>query len=128
MRACLSIGCTVCSLLKLKAATRWLSKFSLKCAASPANTTTPFFGNRTSSDVNEGAPVNLGQALLVIDPTALARNDAYLDPVEIPIACWKIMKCVCPERGASRIRRARRKDGIEIPAELEKQMRELTRP
>lgn len=36
--------------------------------------------------VNEGAPMNLGQAFIVIDPAALAGSDAYFERIETLVA------------------------------------------
>ncbi len=76
--------------------------------------------------VNEGAPMNLGQAFLVIDPAALAGNDVYLDRVETLIAAM-LEDDEVRLPGARRVENMARaaKEGIEIPAELEKQLREL---
>jgi (2R)-3-sulfolactate dehydrogenase (NADP+) len=78
--------------------------------------------------VNEGAPMNLGQAFLVIDPAALAGDDVYLDRVEtLIVAMLENDEVRLP--GARRVENVARaaKEGIEIPADLEKQLRELAR-
>jgi (2R)-3-sulfolactate dehydrogenase (NADP+) len=78
--------------------------------------------------VNEGVPMNLGQAFLVLDPAALAGSDVYLDRVEtLVVAMLEDDEVRLP--GARRVENAARaaKEGIEIPADLEKQLRELAR-
>ncbi len=76
--------------------------------------------------VHDGEPMNLGQAFLVIDPAALAGRDAYLERIETLIAAMEEDKEVRLP-GARRVENVARaaKEGIEIPAELEKQLREL---
>jgi (2R)-3-sulfolactate dehydrogenase (NADP+) len=76
--------------------------------------------------VNEGEPMNLGQAFLVIDPAALAGSGRYFERVETLIAAM-LDDDEVRLPGARRIDNIARaqKDGIEIPADLEKQLREL---
>ena len=76
--------------------------------------------------VNEGAPMDLGQAFLVIDPAALAGNDVYLERIETLIAAM-LQDDEVRLPGERRVENAARavKDGIEIPAGLEEQLREL---
>ena len=76
--------------------------------------------------VNEGAPMDLGQAFLVIDPAALAGNDVYLERIETLIAAM-LQDDEVRLPGERRVENAARavKDGIEIPVGLEEQLREL---
>jgi len=81
-----------------------------------------------SIHLNDGAPLRLGQAFLVIDPAALAGSDVYFERVETLVAAML-------EDGGVRLPGDRRhvlaaqaaQDGIEISADLEKQLRELAR-
>jgi len=76
--------------------------------------------------VNNGKPMDLGQAFLVIDPGALAGNERYFERVETLIAAMLEDEEVRLP-GARRVENTARaaKEGIEIPAELEKQLRTL---
>ncbi len=76
--------------------------------------------------VNNGKPMDLGQAFLVIDPGALAGNERYFERVETLIAAMLEDEEVRLP-GARRVENVARaaKEGIEIPAELEKQLRTL---
>jgi len=78
--------------------------------------------------VNNGKPMDLGQAFLVIDPAALAGNERYFERVETLIAAM-LEDDEVRLPGARRVENTARteKEGIEIPAELEKQLRELAR-
>lgn len=78
--------------------------------------------------VNEGAPMNLGQAFVVIDPAALAGNAAYLERIETLIAAM-LEDDEVRLPGARRVENTARatKEGIEIPTDLERQLRELGR-
>ena len=78
--------------------------------------------------VNEGAPMNLGQAFVVIDPAALAGNATYLERVETLIAAM-LEDDEVRLPGARRVENTARatKEGIEISADLEQQLRELGR-
>ncbi len=78
--------------------------------------------------VNNGKPMNLGQAFLVIDPGALAGNERYLERVETLIAAMLEDEEVRLP-GARRVEETARaaKDGIEIPDDLAKQLHELAR-
>jgi (2R)-3-sulfolactate dehydrogenase (NADP+) len=73
--------------------------------------------------VNEGEPMNLGQAFLVIDPAALAGNDVYLERVETLVAAMLEDDGVrLPgERRVESAARAK-KDGIEIADALHAQL------
>ena len=78
--------------------------------------------------VNNGKPMNLGQAFLVIDPRALAGNERYLERIETLIdAMLEDDEVRLP--GARRVDEAARaaKDGIEVPEALAKQLHELAR-
>ncbi len=76
--------------------------------------------------VKEGAPMNLGQAFLVIDPAALTGSDVYLDRIETLIAAMLEDDDVRLP-GARRVENGARaaNDGIEIPTVLENQLRVL---
>jgi (2R)-3-sulfolactate dehydrogenase (NADP+) len=78
--------------------------------------------------VNNGKPMDLGQAFLVIDPAALAGRERYFERVEALIEAMLDDEAVRLP-GARRVEEAARaaKEGIEIPVELEKQLRELAR-
>ena len=76
--------------------------------------------------VDEGPHMRLGQAFLVIDPAALAGREVYLERIETMVAAML-------RDGGVRLPGARRqtlaasaaKNGIDVPPELEKQLREL---
>jgi len=76
--------------------------------------------------VDEGPHMRLGQAFLVVDPAALAGCDAYLERVETLVAAMLKDEGVRLP-GARRQTLATRaaQDGIEVPDDLVKQMREL---
>src|SRR3954469_4398922 len=76
--------------------------------------------------VDNGKPMDLGQAFLVVDPGALAGRERYLERVETLIEAMLEDEGVrLPgERRVEELARAK-KDGIEIPAELAKQLQEL---
>jgi (2R)-3-sulfolactate dehydrogenase (NADP+) len=79
-----------------------------------------------SIHVAEGAPVRMGQAFLVIDPAVLAGSDVYLERIEALITAMLEddgVRLPGDRRHAMAARAA--KDGIEIPVDLEKQLREL---
>jgi (2R)-3-sulfolactate dehydrogenase (NADP+) len=81
-----------------------------------------------SIHVNEGAPVRMGQAFIVVDSAALAGRDTYLERVKT------LMEAILEDDGV-RLPGDRRhalaaraaKEGIEISADLEKQLRDLAR-
>jgi len=73
----------------------------------------------------EGRPTRIGQGFLVIDPGALAGRDVYLERVETLVAAMLEDEGVRLP-GARRAGIARKNAvGIEVPAELLKQIREL---
>ncbi len=77
--------------------------------------------------VNNGKPMDLGQAFLVIDPAGLAGRERYLERVETLIeAMLEDDEVRLP--GARRVENAARavQDGIDIPPELAKQLHALT--
>jgi (2R)-3-sulfolactate dehydrogenase (NADP+) len=76
--------------------------------------------------VDNGKPMNLGQAFIVIDPGALAGNDAYLERVETLIAAMLVDDEVRLP-GARRAENMARavKDGIEVTDALHAQLRAL---
>lgn len=78
--------------------------------------------------VSNGKPMDLGQAFLVLDPAALAGNEVYLERVETLIAAM-LEDDEVRLPGARRVENMARaaKEGIEIPANLENQLRELAR-
>jgi (2R)-3-sulfolactate dehydrogenase (NADP+) len=78
--------------------------------------------------VNNGKPMNLGQAFLVIDPGALAGNERYLERIETLIAAMLEDEEVRLP-GARRVDEAARAatDGIEVTDDLAKQLHELAR-
>jgi len=78
--------------------------------------------------VNNGKPMNLGQAFLVIDPGALTGNERYLERIETLIAAM-LQDDEVRLPGARRVDEAARAatDGIEIPDDLAKQLDALAR-
>jgi (2R)-3-sulfolactate dehydrogenase (NADP+) len=73
--------------------------------------------------VNEGEPMNLGQAFLVIDPSALAGTERYLERVETVIAAMledESVRLPGERRNAVAARAAR--DGIEVADALHAQL------
>jgi (2R)-3-sulfolactate dehydrogenase (NADP+) len=76
----------------------------------------------------EGRPTRIGQALLAIDPRALAGEAVYLERVETLIAAMVEDPAVrLPgERRLQNAERARR-EGVELPAELLERIRVLAR-
>jgi (2R)-3-sulfolactate dehydrogenase (NADP+) len=94
----------------------------LVCALSGAS-----FGFESDSFFSEeGRPTRIGQALLAIDPRALAGDDVYLERVETLIAAMLEDPDVrLPgERRRRNAERARR-DGVDVPAELLARIRAL---
>lgn len=81
-----------------------------------------------SMHTSDGPPLRLGQAFLAADPAALAGSDVYFERVETLIAAMLEDDGVrLPgDRRHALVARAT-KDGIEISADLEKQLRELAR-
>lgn len=81
-----------------------------------------------SMHLNEGAPMNLAQAFLVIDPAALAGQAAYFERIETLIAAMLEDDDVrLPGDRRHTLAARARKDGIAISADLEKQLRALAR-
>jgi (2R)-3-sulfolactate dehydrogenase (NADP+) len=81
-----------------------------------------------SIHVAEGAPMRMGQAFLAIDPTALAGSEVYFERLETLVATMLEddgVRLPGDRRHGLAARAA--KEGIEIPADLEKQLRELAR-
>ncbi len=81
-----------------------------------------------SIHVADGVPMRMGQAFLVIDPAALAGSEVYFERLEILVAAMLEddgVRLPGDRRHALAARAA--KEGIEIPADLEKQLRELAR-
>jgi (2R)-3-sulfolactate dehydrogenase (NADP+) len=76
--------------------------------------------------VDNGKPMDLGQAFLVVDPGGLAGRERYLERVETLIAAMLEDEGVrLPgERRVEELARAQ-KEGIEIPDALIKQLKEL---
>lgn len=79
-----------------------------------------------SMHTSDGPPLQLGQAFLVVDPAALAGSDVYFERVETLVAAMLEHDGVrLPgDRRHALVARAA-KVGVEIPADLEKQLREL---
>ena len=79
-----------------------------------------------SMHIADGPPLRLGQAFLVIDPAALAGNDVYFERVETLVAAMLEDEGVrLPgDRRHALVAKAS-KSGIEIPNDLERQLREL---
>ena len=78
--------------------------------------------------VNEGAPMNLGQAFIVVDPSALAGQETYLDRIETLVTAMLEddgVRLPGERRYALAARAAR--EGVEISADLANQLRELAR-
>jgi (2R)-3-sulfolactate dehydrogenase (NADP+) len=77
---------------------------------------------------NDGPPLRLGQAFLVIDPAAFAGNDAYFERIETLAAAMLEDDGVrLPgDRRHALVARAA-KEGIEVNADLEQQLREYAR-
>ncbi len=81
-----------------------------------------------SIHVAEGKPVRMGQAFMVIDPAALAGSDIYFERVETLVAAMLEDEGVrLPGDRRHQLAARAAKNGIEIPADLEKQLRELAR-
>ncbi len=81
-----------------------------------------------SMHTSDGPPLRLGQAFLAVDPAALAGSDVYFESVETLIAAMledDDTRLPGDRRHALAARAA--KDGIEVNADLEKQLRELAR-
>lgn len=79
-----------------------------------------------SIHVAEGEPVRMGQAFMVIDPAALAGSEVYFERVETLIAAMLEDDGVrLPGDRRHQLAARAAKDGIEIPVDLEKQLREL---
>ena len=79
-----------------------------------------------SMHTNDGPPLQLGQAFLAIDPGALAGRDIYFERIETLVAAMLEddgVRLPGDRRHALAAKAA--KEGIEVPAELEKQLREL---
>lgn len=79
-------------------------------------------------DPDKGGPPHVGQAFIAIDPAALAGNAIYFERVEALVA--EMLKddgvrLPGDRRHALAARAA--KEGIEVPPDLEKQLRELAR-
>ena len=78
--------------------------------------------------VNEGASMNLGQAFIVVDPSALAGQETYLDRIETLVTAMLEddgVRLPGERRYALAARAAR--EGVEISADLANQLRELAR-
>ncbi len=74
----------------------------------------------------EGRPTRIGQALIAIDPAALAGNDVYFERVETLIAAMSEEPEVrLPGERRLRNRQQAQRDGLLIPAELMAKIRDL---
>ena len=81
-----------------------------------------------SMHTNDGPPLQLGQAFLVVDPGALAGNDVYFERVETLVAAMLEDDGVrLPGDRRHQLATRAAQDGIEVSADLEKQLRELAR-
>jgi len=76
--------------------------------------------------VEEGRPTRIGQALLAIDPRALAGEAVYLERVETLIAAMTEDPAVrLPGDRRRRNAAKSRADGVDVPAELMTRIRAL---
>ena len=74
----------------------------------------------------EGSPTRIGQAILAIDPAALAGRDAYLERVETLVAAMMEDEEVrLPGERRIRNREKARREGVGIPDDLLAKIREL---
>jgi (2R)-3-sulfolactate dehydrogenase (NADP+) len=79
-----------------------------------------------SMHTSDGPPLQLGQAFLVVDPAALAGSEVYFERVETLVAAMLEddgVRLPGDRRHGLATRAA--KEGIEVPADLEIQLREL---
>jgi (2R)-3-sulfolactate dehydrogenase (NADP+) len=75
---------------------------------------------------DKGRPTRIGQALLAIDPRALAGEEVYLERVETLIAAMTADPDVrLPGERRRRNAQRSRRDGLDVPAELLARIREL---
>ena len=96
----------------------------LVCALSGAA-----YGFESDSFFTEaGKPTRIGQALLAIDPSALAGNDVYLDRVEVMVAAM-LEDAGVRLPGERRVRQRERasREGVSLPAELLAKIRALAK-
>jgi (2R)-3-sulfolactate dehydrogenase (NADP+) len=81
-----------------------------------------------SMHTNDGPPLQLGQAFLVIDPAALTGSDVYFERVETLIAAMlEDAEVRLPGDRRHQLAAHAAQDGIEVGADLEKRLRELAR-
>lgn len=94
----------------------------LVCALSGAA-----FGFESDSFFTDaGAPTRIGQAVLAIDPGALAGNDVYLERVETLVAAMMEEEGVrLPGERRTGLRGGAARDGVRVPAELMAKIRAL---
>ena len=79
-----------------------------------------------SMHTNDGPPLRLGQAFLAVDPGALAGSEVYFERVETLVAAIIADEGVrLPGDRRHALNARAQKDGIEISAELEQQLRAL---
>ncbi len=74
----------------------------------------------------EGRPTRIGQAIIAIDPGALAGNDVYVERVETLVAAMlqdEDVRLPGVRRAANRERAVR--DGVDVPADLIARIRTL---
>lgn len=84
------------------------------------------FGFENDSFFEAGKPASIGHALLAIDPGALAGSDAYFDRIETLLAAMLADEGVrLPGERRHKLVAEARANGIEIPDELLRQLREL---
>ncbi|MCY7388654.1 MAG: Ldh family oxidoreductase [Burkholderiales bacterium] len=88
------------------------------------------FGFENESFFNEsGSMVRLGQGFLVIDPAALAGREIFLDRMETIAAAMLEDDAVrLPGQRRIALREIARRDGVDIPDALYKQLRTLAEP
>lgn len=94
----------------------------LVCALSGAA-----FGFESDSFFTDaGAPTRIGQAVLAIDPGALAGNDVYLERVETLVAAMMEEEGVrLPGERRAGLREGAARDGVRVPADLMAKIRAL---
>lgn len=74
----------------------------------------------------EGRPTRIGQAILAIDPGALAGNEAYLERVETLVTAMLQDEGVrLPGERRAQLRERAAREGVAVPGELMAKIREL---
>jgi (2R)-3-sulfolactate dehydrogenase (NADP+) len=81
-----------------------------------------------SMHTSDGPPLRLGQAFLAVDPAALAGSDVYFERVETLVGAMLEDEGVrLPGDRRHALVASASKNGIEVPADLQQQLRELAR-